>query len=320
MTVSIVLSLAVLLLATAPSAFAQYIGEPPSRFLRKKYVSVHGRRMAYVEVGKGDPIVFLHGNPSSSYLWRNVMPHLEGHGRLVAPDLIGMGDSEKLPPPDPSRYSVLHHSNFLYGLFEKLDIRRNVTLVIHDWGSALGFNWAYLKRDDPDAVKGIAFMEAFVRPVTSKSRPEFLEFKNNLKGEQAKQRVLQQNLFVEVLMPPGIIRNLTMKEMNEWRRPFKTPGEGRLPTFTFPNEIPLDGMPRSTYRMASRYSRWLAFSKKVKKLFIRAAPGSLIMEQEINFIRSWPNVREVGVKGIHFLQEDDPHTIGKAIAKWHSGL
>lgn len=314
------LTFVILVLSVAPSAFTQYIGEPPARFLRKKYVSVHGRRMAYVQVGKGDPIVFLHGNPSSSYLWRNVMPHLEGHGRLIAPDLIGMGDSEKLPPPDPSRYSALHHTNFLYGLFEKLDIRRNVTLVLHDWGGGLGFNWAYLKRDDPDAVKGIAFMETITAPLTSKTRPDMVHIKSLFKGEKAKQLVFQQNFFVEVIVPQAIIRNLTMKEMNEWRRPFKTPGEGRLPTFTFPNEIPIDGIPRSTHRMWSRYTPWLASSKKIKKLFVRGEPGALVSKQDIEFVRSWPNVKEVVVRGLHYLQEDDPHTIGKAIAKWHSAL
>lgn len=314
------LYLVVLLLAAVPSVFTQYIGEPPSRFLRKKYVTVHGRRMAYVEVGKGDPIVFLHGNPSSSYLWRNVMPHLEGHGRLIAPDLIGMGDSEKLPPPDPSRYSVLHHSNYLYGLFEKLGIKRNVTLVIHDWGCALGFNWAYLKRNDPDAVKGIAFMEAPMQLATSDTRPDLAQLKNLMKGEQGKQLILQQNFFIEVLVPQAIIRNLTTKEMNEWRRPFNTPGEDRLPMFTFPNEIPLDGVPRSTHRMLSRYVPWLTPSKKIKKLFIRGDPGSLVTKQDIELIRSWSHVKEVGVKGLHYLQEDDPHTIGKAIAKWLTGL
>lgn len=320
MAMSVLLSLVLLLLAVAPSALAQFIGQPPARFLRKKYVTVHGRRMAYVEVGQGDPIVFLHGNPSSSYLWRNVMPHLEGRGRLIAPDLIGMGDSAKLPPPDPTRYSILHHSNFLYGLFEKLDIRRNVTLVIHDWGSALGFNWAYLKRNDPQAVKGIAFLEALVQPLTTRTRPDVIQFKNLFKGERGLQAVLQQNIFIEVLMPNGIMRNLTMKEMNEWRRPFRRPGQGRLTMHTMPNEIPVDGRPRSTYRMISRYSKWLASSKKVKKLFIRGVPGSLIGTPEAKFVRSWPNVKEVMAKGIHYLQEDDPHTIGKAIAKWHADL
>lgn len=316
----IILFVTNLFLVFVPMVVCQSIGNPPARFLRKKYVNVHGRRMAYVEVGKGDPIVFLHGNPTSSYLWRNIMPHLESHGRLIAPDLIGMGDSQKLPPPDPSRYTVLQHSNFIYGMMEKLGVKRNVTLVLHDWGSAIGFNWAYLKRRDPDALKGIAFMESLVMPIDSKQRPDVLEFKNSFKGPRARDLVLNDNVFVEQTLPDFMIRNLTMKEMDEYRRPFKKPGQGRLPTFTFPNQIPIDGSPRSTHRMVSRYSRWLASSRKVNKLFFRAQPGILIARPEVKFIRSWPNIQEVGIKGKHFVQEDDPHTIGKAIAKWLSNL
>lgn len=302
----------------APTIFAQGFGDPLPRFTHKQYASVHGRRMAYVDVGIGDPIVFLHGNPSSSYLWRHVMPRLEGHGRLIAPDLIGMGDSDKLPPGDPNRYSVQHHANYLYALLEILGVKRNVTLVIHDWGSALGFHWAYLQRDDPDAVKGIVFMEAMVRPFNSSIRPQVKEFKMLFETKESERLVLEQNYFVEQIMPTGIIRNLTEEEMNEWRRPFANPGEDRRPTFTFPNEIPVDGLPEATFRMVSDYSKWLVSDPKVKKLFLKAEPGQTVSQSEIEFVRTWTNVKEVPIKGRHFVQEDDPITIGDAIARWLS--
>lgn len=293
-----------------------HFGNPLPRFTHKQYSFVLGRRMAYVDVGAGDPIVFLHGNPSSSYLWRHVMPRLEGHGRLIAPDLIGMGDSDKLPPGDPNRYSVQQHANYLYALLEALNVNRNVTLVIHDWGSALGFHWAYLRRGDPNAVKGIVFMEAMVKPFDSSTRPQVRDFKRMFETKEIEQLILQHNDFVELIMPTGIIRKLTEEEMKEWRRPFLTPGEDRRPTLTFPNEIPVDGTPEATFTMMSNYSKWLASDRRVRKLFLRAEPGSAVSQSEIEFIRTWPNVQEVAIKGLHFVQEDDPITIGDAIACW----
>lgn len=308
-----------ILLTMAPIVSAKDFGDPLPRFIHKQYASVHGHRMAYVDVGVGDPIVFLHGNPSSSYLWRHVMAVLEGHGRLIAPDLIGMGDSDKLPGDDPNRYSVQQHANYLYSLLETLGVKRNVTFVIHDWGSALGFHWAYLHRDDPQAVKGIAFMEAMVMPFDSSVRPQVKEFKDLFATKKSEELVLQHNYFVEEIMPTGIIRNLTDKEMNEWRRPFANPGEDRRPTFTFPSEIPVDGSPQAPFKMVSDYSKWLSSDRHVRKLFLRAEPGSTISQAEITFIRTWTNVDEVAIKGRHYVQEDDPITIGDAIARWLLG-
>lgn len=304
------------------TAFAQPIGYPPPRFTRKKYASVHGRRMAYVEIGRGDPIVFLHGNPSSSYEWRNVLPRMVGTGRLIAPDLIGHGDSDKLPPSDgPSRYTVLQHCNYLFALLEKLGVKRNVTLVLHDWGASMGFYWAYLRRKDPDAVRGIVFMEALVRPEDSKIRPIGTNFKKLLARPDIIRKVLQENLFIEQFLPKYILRNLTKAEMDQWRRPFKTPGDGRLPMITFPSEVPIDGIPRSTFKMVSDYSKWLGSTPHLPKLFIRSKNGIVITDQEVEFIRkSWPNVKEVIVKGVHFFQEDDPFTMGDTISEWISSL
>ncbi len=279
----------------------------------KKFVEIDGQPMAYVEHGQGDPIVFLHGNPTSSYLWRNVMPHLEGKGRLIAPDLIGMGDSAKLSDSGPDRYTFVEHRAFLDRLFETLGIRENVTLVIHDWGSALGFDWA---RRHPAAVRGIAYMEAIVRPISwdefpEPARPVFELFRSP-GGEEA---VLENNMFVEQVLPGSIIRKLDEAEMAEYRRPFAEPGEGRRPTLTWPRQIPIDGEPREVVDIVSAYSDWLT-TAAVPKLFINAIPGALNIGEVRKFAQSLPHQTEVTVKGVHFIQEDSPDEIGTAISAW----
>jgi haloalkane dehalogenase len=280
----------------------------------KQRVDVLGHEMAYVEVGQGDPIVFLHGNPTSSFLWRNVIPHLEGLGRCVAPDLIGMGDSSKLPG---SRYRFVDHAAYLDAILHVLDVQDRVTLVVHDWGSALGFDWA---QRHPAAIKAIAYMEAIVRPITwdewpERSRPIF-EAMRSPAGEEI---VLEKNVFVERILPASILRTLTDEEMDEYRRPFMNAGEDRRPTLTWPREIPIAGEPVDVHQIVSRYSRWLA-SSLVPKLFINADPGVILTERLREFCRTWPNQQEVTIRGLHFIQEDSPHEVGEAIAAFLHGL
>ena len=283
----------------------------------KKCAAVLGRSMAYVEVGKGDPIVFLHGNPTSSYLWRNVIPHLEGQGRCIAPDLIGMGDSDKLEPSGPDRYRFVEHRAHLDALLETLGVRDNVTLVIHDWGSALGFDWANRHRD---AVKGIAYMEAIVRPVVwadwpAGARKMFQAFRSPA-GEDL---ILANNAFVERVLPASILRPLADAEMDEYRRPFREAGESRRPTLTWPRQIPIEGEPADVVAIVEAYGAWLAGSQ-VPKLFVDAEPGAILIGPQREFCRSWPNQREVTVKGSHFIQEDSPDEIAHAVAAWRRAL
>ncbi len=285
--------------------------------LSKQKQTVLGKQMAWHERGTGDPIVFLHGNPTSSYLWRNVIPHLEDQGRCIAPDLIGMGDSDKLEKSGPDRYRFVEHREHLDALFEKLEIRRNVTLVIHDWGSALGFDWANRNRD---AVKGIAYMEAIVRPVTwdqwpKAVKPVFQAFRSPA-GEQM---VLEQNAFVEQVLPGAVLRGLTEEEMAVYRRPYLEPGESRRPTLTWPRQIPIEGEPADVVEIVDAYGQWLAGSE-VPKLFVNAEPGAILRGEAREFCRTWPNQTEVTVKGTHFIQEDSPDEIGDAIASWRRTL
>jgi haloalkane dehalogenase len=285
----------------------------------KKRQRVLDREMAYVEVGKGDPIVFLHGNPTSSYLWRNVLPHLQSLGRCIAPDLIGMGDSDKLPNSGPGSYRFVEHRRYLDALLEVLDVRERVTLVIHDWGSGLGFDWANRHRK---AVKGIAFMEAIVRPQgwdhwdIMNMRP----FLQALRSDAGEKMVLEKNFFIEKIVPGAVLRPLTAEEMAEYRRPFAKPGEGRRPTLTWPREIPIEGEPADVNAIVEDYAKWLANSD-VPKLFIWARPGALLGGgANLETVRKWPAQTEVTVQGIHFVQEDSPDEIGKAIAGWMGTL
>lgn len=274
--------------------------------------------MAYVEVGVGEPIVLLHGNPTSSYLWRNVIPYLQGLGRCIAPDLIGMGDSDKLPDSGPASYTFVEHRRYLDALLESLNVRERVTFVIHDWGSALGFDWT---NRHPDAVKGIAYMEALVRPSSwsdfpEQARPIF----EALRSPSGEAMVLEQNMFVEGALPGSILRKLTEEEMAEYRRPFLEPGEGRRPTLTWPRQIPIDGEPAEVDAIVRNYSAWLAASS-LPKLFIKGEPGAILSQgPNVDFCRGWPNQTEVSVPGIHYLQEDSPEAIGQATADWIRSL
>jgi haloalkane dehalogenase len=286
-------------------------------FADKKFVEVDGRRMAYIDEGEGAPIVFQHGNPTSSYLWRNVMPACRGFGRLIACDLIGMGDSDKLHPSGPDRYTYEEQRKFLFALWEKLDLGKDVVLVVHDWGSALGFDWANQNRD---RVQGIAYMEAIVMPLAWSDFPEsardtFRAFRSPA-GEDL---ILRDNAFVERVLPQSMMRKLADAEMAHYRKPFTNPGEDRRPTLTWPRQAPLDGEPPEVVHVVSEYSRWLAQSR-VPKLYIHAEPGALDRGRPREFCRTWPNQTEVTVKGIHYVQEDSPAEIGAAVADFVRGL
>ncbi len=279
----------------------------------KQFVDINGRRMAYVEMGQGDPIVFLHGNPTSSYLWRNVMPHVADQGRCLAPDLIGMGDSDKLPDSGPQSYRFVEHRAWLDALLERLGVTDNVTFVIHDWGSALGFDWANRHRD---AVRGICYMEAIVKPLTWAEFPQAARAVfEGFRSDAGEQMVLENNVFVENVLPGSILRKLTDEEMNVYRQPFAEPGEGRRPTLTWPRQIPLDGEPADVAAIVADYAQWLPTSE-VPKLFVNAEPGALITGDVRAFCRTWANQQEVTVAGNHFLQEDSPDEIGQALAHW----
>ena len=280
---------------------------------QKRRATVDGLSMAYIEEGSGDPIVFLHGNPTSSYLWRNVIPHVAPLGRCIAPDLIGMGDSDPLPDSGPGRYRFVDHRRCLDGLLEALDVRGNVTFVVHDWGSALGFDWANRHRD---AVAGLAYMEAIVRPVAWAEWPEAARSVfQGFRSEAGESMVLERNIFVEAVLPRSVLRELTDDEMAEYRRPFREPGERRRPTLTWPREIPIEGEPADVTEIVSGYGAWLHTSR-VPKLFVNAEPGAILTGQLREFCRTWPNQTEVTVRGSHFVQEDSPDEIGRAIAGW----
>lgn len=280
----------------------------------RRRVAVLDSEMAYVDTGAGDPMVFLHGNPTSSYLWRNVMPHLERLARCLAPDLIGMGQSGKSPS---GSYRFVDHARYLDAWFEALGLTLNVTLVAHDWGSALAFYWAHRH---PDRVKGIIYMEAVVQPVTWKEWPEAARaIFQAMRSPAGEEMILEKNVFVERILPASVLRGLTDEEMAVYRRPYLEPGESRRPTLTWPREIPVDGEPADVVEIVRRYGEWLSASD-VPKLFINAEPGAILTGRQREFCRTWPNQREVTVKGIHFIQEDSPGEIGQAIAEWYGSL
>ena len=280
-------------------------------FAEKKFLTVEGRRMAYIDEGDGDAIVFQHGNPTSSYLWRNVMPHCRGLGRLVACDLIGMGDSDKLEPSGPGRYTFAEQRAYLHALWDALDLGERVVLVLHDWGSALGFDWANTHRD---RVQGIAYMEALVAPVGWADWPDNArKVFQNFRSRAGEEMILQKNIFVERVLPGSVLRGLTDEEMAVYRKPFATPGESRRPTLSWPRQIPIDGEPADVARVVEAYGAWLA-SSDVPKLFVNAEPGSILVGRQREFCRGWSNQTEVSVKGSHFVQEDSPDEIGQALA------
>ena len=283
------------------------------RELDKKTVTVHGKAMAYVEIGAGDPILFQHGNPTSSYLWRNVMPHLADQGRCIAVDLIGMGDSDKLDDPGPDSYRYAEHRDYLFAAWDALGVRDRVTLVVHDWGPALGFDWAF---HHADSVLGIAYMEALVQPVTWDDWPEAARgVFQGFRSDAGEAMVLDNNVFVERVLPGSVLRDLSDEEMAVYRRPFERAGEDRRPTLTWPRQIPIDGEPADVCERVAAYGAWLSTSD-VPKLFVNAEPGAILIGRQREFCRGWSNQEEITVAGSHFIQEDSPHEIGEAVADW----
>lgn len=277
----------------------------------KKSIRVLGRNMAYVDEGEGDPVVFLHGNPTSSYLWRNVIPHVKPFGRCIAPDLIGMGDSDKLADSGPDSYRFVEHRRYLDEFFLKMGIEKNVVFVVHDWGSALGFDRACRHGE---SIKALVYMEAIVQPLNWSDWPEKAQnMFRRLRSAEGEEIILKENAFVEKILPSSILRKLSQAEMAEYRRPFFNPGEDRRPTLTWPREIPIYGEPEDVAEIVTAYGKYLETSS-IPKLFINADPGMILTGAQREYCRSWPNQQEVTVSGLHFIQEDSPNEIGEAIA------
>ena len=279
----------------------------------RKLITIKGRQMAYVDEGQGDAIVFQHGNPTSSYLWRNIMPHCEGLGRLIACDLIGMGESEKLENSGPDRYTYAEQRDYLFALWDQIGLGDNVVFVIHDWGSALGFDWSNQNRD---RVKGLAYMEAVVKTLNWSDFPDLgRKVFQGFRSEAGESMILDKNMFVERVLPGAVIRDMTEAEMNVYRKPYLAEGEDRRPTLTWPRQIPIEDEPADVCRIVGDYGAWLAQSD-VPKLFVNATPGSILTGEQREFCRTWPNQTEVTVNGIHFVQEDSPDEIGHALAEF----
>jgi len=280
----------------------------------RKRVSTLDSEMAHIEAGRGDAVVFLHGNPTSSYLWRNVIPHVEGQARCLAPDLIGMGQSGG---SGNGSYRFADHARYLDAWIDAVVPSGQVTLVGHDWGSALAFHWAHRH---PDRVRGIAYMEGIVRPLTWEEWPEAARrIFQGMRSDAGEDLVLQRNMFVERILPSSVLRGLGEAAMAVYQAPYLEAGESRRPTLTWPRELPIEGQPADVVAIVQAYADWLK-STPLPKLFINAEPGSILTGAQREFCRSWPNQREITVAGIHFIQEDSPHEIGRAIADWMRGL
>ncbi len=283
----------------------------------RKRVAVLDSELAYVDTGSGDPVVFLHGNPTSSYLWRNIIAEVEGGARCLAPDLIGMGDSGKNPA---GSYRFVDHARYLDAWFEAVGLdqgSKNVTLVVHDWGSALGFHWAYRHQD---SVKALVYMEAIVCPLTWQTFPEAArKVFQGFRSPAGEEMVLQHNVFVERVLPGSVVRTLTEEEMAVYRKPYTEPGESRRPTLTWPRQIPIEGEPADVVEIVEQYGQWLSTSE-LPKLFVNADPGAILTGPQREHCRTWPNQKEITVTGSHFIQEDAPQEIGRAIVDLLRGL
>ncbi len=281
---------------------------------KKKKVQVGDLNMAYYEVGDGDPIVFLHGNPTSSYLWRNIIPHVQHLGRCIAPDLVGMGDSDALPDSAQGAYKFSTHRDYIFAMLEAIGVSERVTLVIHDWGSGIGLSYA---QQYPERVRGIAYMEAILNPSSLPPIPEpdsglFSIFRSQ-RGEEA---VLENNVFIEQILIGGLGYYLAEEDKAEYRRPYLVPGESRRPTLEWPRELPRGGNPADTVQLVSSYTDWFAASD-VPKLFVRVNPGALITAGPLlDYVRGFKNQKEVTVFGSHYVQEISPDAIGRALSEW----
>ncbi len=270
--------------------------------------------MAYVEAGEGDPIVFFHGNITSSYMWRNVIPHVEGLGRCIAIDNIGQGDSEKL---SGSNYRLVDHQPYTNALMDALGVTENVTIVTHDWGAQLGFTWASGRQD---ALKGVVICQGVLGNFEwSHWPPDVQALFRRFRSEEGEELVLEQNFFVEKILPAMVIREVSQDIHDEYRRPYRNPGEDRRPTLTWPREIPIEGEPADVLEIIERNNAWLE-RHPVPKLFINSDPGAVLVGEHRRMIRSWPNVEEVTVAGLHYCHEDSPDDMGRAIAGWYTSL
>jgi haloalkane dehalogenase len=279
---------------------------------QKKRRQVLGLEMAYVDEGQGDPIVFVHGNPTFSYIWRNIIPQVQSFGRCIAPDLIGMGDSQKLAASGPGSYSFVEHRRYLDALLEALGVHERVTFVGHDWGAALSFDWAYRHQD---AVRGLAYMEAILEPSTWSEFPDVARERfQAFRSPAGEQIVLEQNSFIEFNLPRTIQRPLSQEEMDTYRRPFAEPGEGRRPMLSWARQLPIDGSPADVTEIVTAFGAWLSQSP-IPKLYFKSEPGTA-SPKTVAFCRSWPEQTEVAVRGHHTPQEDSPDEIGQALARW----
>jgi haloalkane dehalogenase len=283
----------------------------------KKFIDVNGKQMAYVDEGSGDTVLFLHGNPTSSYLWRNIAPHVEDTNRIVIPDLIGMGDSEKLDGEDNSGYKYHGQYEYLTGLMDKLDLGDSIHLVIHDWGSAMGFQFA---RENPSRIKSITYMEAIVMPLTWDQWPDMAtKIFGLFRSEAGEELVLEKNFFVERILLGDSLSGYSDEEKEEYIRPFINSGEDRRPTLTWPRQIPLDGEPKEVVDEVTKNADFHKNSE-IPKLFINADPGTILTGDQREFVRSWKNQKEITVKGNHFIQEDSAEEIGSALNEFIKNL
>ncbi|MEC9064418.1 MAG: haloalkane dehalogenase [Pseudomonadota bacterium] len=282
-----------------------------------KKINVNGKRIAYDRTGQGSPIVFLHGNPTSSYLWRNIVPHLESVASCYVFDLIGMGDSDKLDKSGPDSYGFEEHFEYLDQAINEVITDDKITLVLHDWGSALGFHWAFKNQD---RVNGIAYMEGIVKELkweewNEQSRGLF----QAMRSDAGEELILEKNIFIEKILTGSIIRDLSHEELETYREPFNQPGEARRPMLSWPRQIPIEGEPKNVCKIVSEYSDWMS-KNNMPKLFINAEPGAIIQGSVRDFCRTWNNQTEITVKGIHFIQEDSPNEIGSAIQEWYEKI
>lgn len=293
--------------------------QAPSWADRKRSVRVRDLEMAYIERGSGDPIVFLHGNPTSSYLWRDVIPHVEHLGRCIAPDMIGMGDSDPLPDSGPGAYKFATHRDYVFELLETIGVTERAIFVVHDWGTGVGFSWG---EQDPSRMRGLAFMEPILRPPESPANPEPTEGAfATLRSPEGEQAVLENNMFVEQILIGGLEYYLSEADKAEYRRPYTEPGESRRPTLTWPRELPMGGEPADTEELVMSYTDWLANDTQVPKLFVRANPGAILADEDLlEYVRGFSNQREVMAYGGHYVQEVSPHAIGRALAEWIGSL
>ena len=286
----------------------------------KKLAAVAGQKMAYAEHGEGDPIVFLHGNATSSYIWRNIMPHMEGLGRLIAIDNMGQGDSARLPNTGPDSYTLAEQQSYIDGMLDVLGVSdaENITFVMHDWGGPLGMSWAHRH---PDQIRGLAYCEVLVC-----NHESYDDYPNavggmlkRLRGPEGEQLVLEENFFVEKVFTAGVIRDIDEETMAEIRRPYTEPGESRRATLTWPRQIPIEGKPADVAALMDTLSVWMQ-TNDISKLFINVEPGQIVFEKDLEILRSWSHATEVTVRGLHHPQEDSPDDIGKALARWYRAL